>query len=108
MAAEEVRFTEPPEQKVVGPPAETEGTEGRAFTITTSAADVFVATVTVYEPEALTVMVCVVAPVDHVFPVAEDEVRFTDPPEQKVVGPLTVIVGVEVELTVTTVAAEVR
>ena len=39
-------------------------------------------------------MDCVVAPVDHVFPVAEDEVKVTLPPEQNVVGPPAVIVGV--------------
>ena len=41
-----------------------------------------------------TVIDCVVAPVDHVFPVAEDDVKVTLPPEQKVVGPPAEIVGV--------------
>ncbi len=35
-----------------------------------------------------------VAPVDHVLPVTLDEVNVTEPPEQKAVGPLAVIVGV--------------
>ena len=53
-------------------------------------------------------MDCVVAPFDHKFPVAADEVKTTVPPEQKVVGPLALIVGViPVEETDTTVGAEV-
>jgi hypothetical protein len=56
----------------------------------------------------VTVIACVVAPFDQVFPVAELEVKVTDPPEQKVVGPPAEIVGVVgVGLTVTTVEAEV-
>ena len=38
---------------------------------------------------------CVVSPVDHTLSVADDEVKTTDPPEQKVVAPLAVIVGTE-------------
>jgi hypothetical protein len=38
---------------------------------------------------------CVVAPFDHVFPEALDDVKVTDPPEQKVVAPPDDIVGVE-------------
>ena len=41
---------------------------------------------------------CVVAPVDQVFPVAEDEVRVIDVPGQKVAGP--VMVGAVPALTV--------
>lgn len=49
----------------------------------------------------------VVAPVDQVFPVAEDEVKVTELPEQKVVGPLAVIVGTGGSgFTVTVVAAD--
>ena len=41
------------------------------------------------------VMVCVVAPPGvQTFPVADDEVKFTLPPEQKLVGPEGVMVGV--------------
>ena len=36
---------------------------------------------------------CVVAPLDHVFPVDDDEVSMTLPPWQKVVAPEAVIVG---------------
>jgi len=44
---------------------------------------------------------------DQVFPVALDEVNVTDPPEQKVVAPLAVIVGVAgIGFTVTVVGAE--
>ena len=53
-------------------------------------------------------MDCVVAPVDHVFPVAEEDVRITEPPAQKVVGPPGVIVGVAGSgVTVTVVATDV-
>jgi hypothetical protein len=56
----------------------------------------------------VTVIACVVAPFDQVFPVAELEVKVTEPPEQKVVGPPAEIAGVVgVGLTVTTVEAEV-
>jgi hypothetical protein len=52
-------------------------------------------------------MDCVVAPFDQVFPVADEEVNVTEPPAQKVVGPLAVIVGTAGSgLTVTVVAAE--
>lgn len=110
---DEVKFTEPPAQKVVEPLAEMEGVDGFAFTVTTVAADVaehpepFV-TVTVYEPAVLTVIDCVVAPVDHALPVADDEVSVTEPPEQKVVGPPAEMVGVDgLGFIVTTVGAEV-
>ena len=36
----------------------------------------------------------VVAPFDHVLPVALDDVKVTDPPEQKVVAPPADMVGV--------------
>ena len=38
-------------------------------------------------------MDCVVAPVDQVFPVADEDVSTTELPEQNVVGPPAVIVG---------------
>lgn len=38
---------------------------------------------------------------DQVFPVADEEVRVTEPPEQKVVGPPAVIVGGVPGVTVT-------
>ena len=50
----------------------------------------------------------VVAPFDQVFPVAEEDVKVTEPPAQKEVGPLAVMVGVAgTGFTVTVVAAEV-
>lgn len=53
-------------------------------------------------------MDCVVAPVDHTLPVADEEVSVTEPPEQKVVGPPAVIVGVAgFAFTVTVVVADV-
>jgi len=51
---------------------------------------------------------CVVAPFDHTFPVADDDVKVTLPPWQKVVAPDAVIVGVAgIGFTVTVVAADV-
>ena len=49
-----------------------------------------------------------VSPVDHKLPLAEDDVKFTDPPSQNVVEPLGVTVGAAgAGLTVTFVAADV-
>jgi hypothetical protein len=50
---------------------------------------------------------CVVAPVDHKFPVEAEEVNTTDPPAQNVVGPPAVIVGaVGIGFTVTLITLE--
>ncbi|MND99753.1 hypothetical protein D3C80_921450 [compost metagenome] len=70
----------------------------KALTITVCAADAAdvhpaAVVVTVYEPAALTVIACDVAPFDQVFPLAAEEVNVTDPPGQKVVGPPGVTVG---------------
>ena len=52
-------------------------------------------------------MDCVVAPFDQIFPVADDEVKVTLSPVQKVVAPEAVIVGVAGSaLTVTVVGAD--
>ena len=64
-------------------------------------------TVTVYVPAVLTVIEGVVSPVDQRLPVADDEVKVTLPPVQKVVGPPGVMVGVAGKgFTVTTVPAD--
>ena len=112
VAEDDVNVTLPPEQKVVGPPAEIVGIAGNGFTVTVVPTEVAVhvplLTVTVYVPAAETVIDCVVAPVDHVFPVAEEDVNVTLPPEQKVVGPPAEIVGVAgAGFTVTAVPADV-
>ena len=96
--AEDVKTTEPPAQKEVGPPAVIVGIAGVGLTVTAVEADVaeqpFASiNVTVYEPLEVTVIDCEVAPFDQVFPVAAEDVNTTDPPEQKVVGPPAVIVG---------------
>ncbi len=53
-------------------------------------------------------MLCVTAPVDQVFPVVWFDVKTTEPPEQKVVGPAAVIAGVAGgETTVTVIGSEV-
>ena len=50
----------------------------------------------------------VVAPFDQVFPVADEEVKITEPPAQKVSGPFAVIVGTAGSgFTVMVVAADV-
>jgi len=49
-----------------------------------------------------------VAPFDHAFPVVAEDVNKTVPPEQNVVGPLALMVGVAGNrLTVTTVGVDV-
>lgn len=98
VAADEVNTTLPPVQKVIAPPAVIVGVVGNGFTVTTVAADDpevqpwFTATENV--PDAVTVIDCVVAPFDQMFPVAADEVNTTLPPSQNVVAPVTAIVGV--------------
>jgi hypothetical protein len=52
-------------------------------------------------------MACVTAVVDQVFPVADDEVKVTEPPVQNVVGPPAAMIGtLGAAFTVTAVAAE--
>lgn len=110
--ADEVKVTEPPLQKVVGPPGVIVGVAGGGFTVTMVPTlvelQVPLDTVTVYVPEVETVIACVTALVDQVFPVADDEVKVTEPPVQNVVGPPAEIVGTLGEaFTVTIVAEEV-
>jgi hypothetical protein len=51
---------------------------------------------------------CVVSPFDQVFPEALDDIKVTDPPEQKVVDPPADMVGVlGAALTVTTIGLDV-
>ena len=99
VAEDEVNVTFPPWQKVVAPEAEIVGVAGIGFTTIVVAAEdaeahVPLFTETEYVPEAETVIDCVVAPFDQMFPVAEDEVNVTFPPWQKVVAPEAEIVGV--------------
>ena len=95
---EEVNITEPPEQNVVGPLGVIVGIIGKGSTTTEVFEEVAwhkpFPTVTEYTPEAVTVMDCVVAPVDQRLSVADEEVKVTEPPSQNVVGPLAVMVGV--------------
>jgi uncharacterized membrane protein YfcA len=86
---------------------------GKGFTVIVVGALVAVQlpepTLTVYEPLVVTVIALVVAPVDQAFPAGADEVRITEPPAQKVVGPPGAIVGVAGGgLTVTSVPALVE
>jgi xanthosine utilization system XapX-like protein len=112
-AALELRVTEPPEQKVVGPLGVMVGVAGVAFTVTVTGAEAGEVqppdvVVTVNVPLDATLMAGVVALFDHVLPEEALELRVTDPPEQKLVGPLGVMVGVAgVAFTVTVTGAEV-
>ena len=63
-------------------------------------------TVTEYEPAALTVIDCVVAPVLHNQDAPADAVSVTEPPLQNVTGPPAVMVAAGNAFTVTTVAAD--
>ena len=114
VADDEVSVTLPPVQKVVGPPAVIVGVDGIGFTVTTLAIDgddvhPLLVTFTVYEPDEVTFILCVVAPPGvHVLPVADDEVSVTLPPVQKVVAPELLIVGVAgIGFTVTAIELEV-
>ena len=89
--------TLPPAQNVVEPEALTVGV-GSGFTLTAVAEDVALqpfafVTVTEYVPVVLTLMDCVVAPLDQVYcDMAAGAESMTLPPAQNVVGPLGVMV----------------
>ena len=109
MADEDVSVIVPAPQIAFGPVIT--GVTGSGFAVTTDAAEVAehplaLVTVTLYEPAVETLMDCVVAPVDHRLPVADDEVSVIVPPVQNAAGPL--IVGVAGSgFAVTAYAAEV-
>lgn len=99
LALLDVSVTLLPEQNDNGPPAEMVGVAGNGLTVTVldPLAEVHpfpLVTFTVYVPDELTTIDCVVAPVLQVLPVALDEVNVTLPPVQNVVGPLAETVGV--------------
>jgi len=77
---------------------------GFGFTVTTVGVLVAeqprVVTVTVYEPEVVTVIDWVWAPVDHDQLSPAEAVNTTEPPSQKVVGPPGVIVAAGMGFTV--------
>jgi hypothetical protein len=84
---------------VVGPLGVMIGVAGEGFTFTTTGAEgceghpVWLPT-TEYEPEVVTRIACVVAPVDQVL-FGSDEVNVTLEPSQIVVDPEAEIVGIE-------------
>jgi hypothetical protein len=97
-SAELVKTTDSPSQKVNGPLAEIVGTDGNGLTVTLIASEVAEqpepsVIVTVNVPLALTVIDCVVAPFDQVFPVVSELVNTTSSPSQTVVAPLAVTTG---------------
>jgi hypothetical protein len=72
-----------------------------SLTVTTVFVDVAVQPplekLTLYVPLSVTTMDGVVAPFDQVIPVAAEDVKVTEPPSQKVVGPDAVMVGVVID-----------
>jgi hypothetical protein len=111
-AALDVRFTLPPAQKVVGPPGVMEGVGGVGFTVTVTGAETAdvqpaATSYTVNVPLVVTLIDDVVAPLLQLLPEAALEVSVTLPPEQMVVDPLGVMVGVGgMGFTVTTTGVE--
>ena len=112
-AEDDVNTTEPPAQNVVVLPAVIVGVAGVGLTVTAIVLDegdehVPLLLITEYDPDVVTVIDCVVAPFDQTLFVATDEVKTTELPEQNVVAPPAVIVGVVGNgFTVTTVADDV-
>jgi hypothetical protein len=101
----EAKITEPPSQKVTGPKGVMEAVvRGMMETLCVANAEAQpLDTVKVYKPAAFTEMLGVVAPVDQLLPPAEVELRMTEPPGQKLVGPSAVMAAVMVDgITVTT------
>ena len=99
MVAFDVKTTEPPEQNDIGPLAVITGAGGGVDAVTVTGLLVAVhpfavAFVPVTIDDDETDMVEVVAPVDQVILLGIVEVKFTDPPTQKEVGPDAVITGV--------------
>jgi hypothetical protein len=97
--------TLPPAQNVVAPLGVIVAV-GNGFTVTVCDVGVDVqpfafVVVTVYVPDAITVIAAVVAPVDHRYDTPPLAVSVTLPPAQSVVAPLGVIVAVGSEFTVT-------
>ena len=84
VAALDVKVTLFPEQKVVAPLAEIVGVVGFGLTVTFTLADVAEqpaeSTVTEYVPEVETIILCVVAPFDQVFPLVALDVKTTESP----------------------------
>ena len=110
----EVNVTEPPAQKVVAPPAVMVGAAGAVPLVTVTGVEFAeeqdpLSKCTKYDPAVFTVIDCVVAPVDQILFVAEDEVKVTVPLGHNVTGPAGEIVGVPKEAeTVTVITLDVR
>ena len=95
----DVSVTLPPAHIVVGPEAVIVGAAGKATTVTVMGSDSWLShpaefvTCTVKFPDVVTLILRVIAPVDHKYVVAELDVRVTLPPSQKERGPEGVIDG---------------
>jgi hypothetical protein len=105
-----VRVTLAKGQSAVGPLGVMTGTAGSGLTVTAVGALVALhpaalVVVTLYEPDAITVIARVVAPFDQAYDRPAGAVSVTELPWQNVVGPLGVIVVGGVGLTVTLVGA---
>ena len=95
---EDVSTTEDPAQIDSVVPVTIVGTGGREFTVTVCGAEEpeehpLEITCTKNVPEVFTVIDWVVAPFDQKLLLGEEEVKVTDPPAQKVVALLAVMVG---------------
>jgi hypothetical protein len=108
--AEDVSNAKSPSQKTVGPFGVTVGV-GLALTCTAIAVELPThplasVTVTIYEPEVVTRMDCVVDALLHKYEVAADAINVTEPPSQNVVGPPGVTVGLGFGYTVIVIGVE--
>ena len=96
---EDVNVTEPPVQKDIGPLWLIVGADGEVLTVIIVGSDVDeqlpFETVTEYVPLWFNVIDWAVEPFDQTLFDKLEDVNVTDPPEQKVVGPLLLITGME-------------
>lgn len=110
LPAEALNNKVPPAQKVVGPFGVMVAA-GKAFTVIVVAAEVALhppapVTVAVKDPEAFTVMDCVVAPLFQRYELPALAVNTTEPPVQKLVTPFGVIVAAGTGFTLMVTGAE--
>ena len=114
MPALDVKTTLSPEHIIVIPfstlpPEVIDGVDGKGLTVTTVAAlaadtqPLPSETCTVYDPAVVAVIACVVAPLLQRYDEPALDVKTTLPPEQNVVAPPAVIVGVDDDGKVVTV-----
>ena len=100
LEAFEIKVALPPWQKLIGPFGEITGVAGVGLTTTVTVLEdaetqPFCVAVTAKVPEVVTTMEAVVSPPGiHVLPEGALEIKVTEPPSQKVVGPAFEMLGV--------------